>query len=484
MKTVSAIQHETRVSTHTQVSGAIPTGALNYLVAVLCLGILVALHATHPLDSDEGLILHGAWSILNGRMLYTDFFEFVAPGSFYLVAAIWKLFGAHYWVAKSAAILAIAGAVLGVYRLSQLIITEQKVDAPQWTMYFGPVVFCLYSAYWPAINHNTFNIALVVWSTYFVVRSGLRRSSSDAALGGFICGLAVVFLQHRGAVLAAMAVPALYVLNRDETANRWKAVAAFLAGLLIPLGAMFLIWPASMLFDNLIDFPASRYLEVNRVDLAFFQVTATFIVLAVWLLRQNRSRAVWFLLALQLVFFAGALQRPDLSHITPILFPMLALSPVLLITAFGATRVQRMLVGWVVGGLMMVNMLVPIIFSQRQHAPFFEVSQHPLVQYVRENCKSSPFIYAGPFLPGVYFETGKLNATRYSVLLTRLSTDSHFAEALKDIAERRPQCLLTSYAMVEKFKYDKRNVVDEYIAKNYQVVKQLRGVQVWVAQNP
>jgi hypothetical protein len=282
-----------------------------------------------------------------------------------------------------------------------------------------------------------------------------------------------------------MVVPALFLFDRREiTAKRRKAAGAFLAALLIPCGAMLLIWPAPMLYDNLIRFPATHYLEVNRVDLSFFEVVATFILLGVWLLRQNRSRTVWFLLALQVVLFAGALQRPDLSHITPILFPLLALSPILLNKILGATRLQKIHVVWFSAGLMMPNLLVPIMFYQREHAPFFEASRHPLLQYVRENCKSSPFMYAGPFLPGVYFETAKLNATRYSVLLTQLNPDRHFVEALKDIAEHRPQCMLTAYGMVEKFKYDKRNVVDEYIGMNYQIAKLLRVVHVWFVNDP
>src|SRR6476620_2512167 len=85
----------------------------NYSFLLVCTGLLIALHTTRQLnDSYEGLILHGAWSILNGRMLYIDFYEFVAPGSFYLIAVFWKLFGAHYWIAKSIAIAAIAMAAL------------------------------------------------------------------------------------------------------------------------------------------------------------------------------------------------------------------------------------------------------------------------------------------------------------------------------------------------------------------------------------
>src|SRR5688572_3578569 len=78
--------------------------------------ILLMLHGIHELDSDEGLILHGAWSIVNGRTPYIDFFEFVAPGSFYLVAGAWRLAGESYWSAKSIGVAAIAAASWAVYR--------------------------------------------------------------------------------------------------------------------------------------------------------------------------------------------------------------------------------------------------------------------------------------------------------------------------------------------------------------------------------
>jgi hypothetical protein len=474
------------VSTEASTFFHVRTRVWNYSFLLVCTGLLIALHTTHQLDSDEGLILHGAWSILNGRMLYTDFFEFVAPGSFYLIAILWKLFGAHYWIAKSIAIVAIALAALGIYRISELIIAEQQVTESRWATFFGPFVFCLYSGYWPAINHNTFNIALVVWGTYFVCRHILRRNLGDATMGGFICGVAVLFLQHRGAVLAAVALFAPYVFHRGGmTATNWKSTGIFAVGLLAPTAAMFLFWPPSVLFEHLVLFPATRYLEVNRVDLSLFGVVASFVALAVWLLRRSSSRIVWFLLALQIVFFVGALQRPDASHITPILFPLLALFPLLLNMASGASRPSRYFVVWIAAGLLMLNARVPMMMYQRASAPFFsEPSQHPGLRYVRENCTASPYIYAGPFLPGIYFETDKFNPTRYSVLLTKLSTDSQFLEALRDFETYRPHCMVTHYAMVEKFKYDKRNVLDEYISRNYQVAYNVDGLQVWTRSRP
>src|SRR2546422_8242577 len=44
-------------------------------------------------QSDEGLVLYGAKRILQGQVLYKDFFEFITPGIFYLFAGVFALTG-------------------------------------------------------------------------------------------------------------------------------------------------------------------------------------------------------------------------------------------------------------------------------------------------------------------------------------------------------------------------------------------------------
>lgn len=450
----------------------------------LCVVLLLALHAGHGLDSDEGVILNGAWNLLNGRALYTDFFEFIAPGSFYLIFAIWKVFGAHFWIAKLLGILAILGAVVGVYCTSRLILSQEKTIAPRWAMFFGPLVYCLMSGYWPAINHNTFNIAFVVWGAYFVTKSILRRSFLDASIGGGISGLAVLFLQHRGLVLVANAVLVLgFLYVRDKDTAWLKNCAGFLMGTLIPVGMILLFWPGSLLVENLIRFPATHYLEVNRVDPSLFLSVAFSLVLAAWLLRNCSIRTVWFLISLQVALFLTALQRPDISHVTLTLFPVLSLFPLILTTTSKASRLSKFFLLWI--SVVLAGLVILPVYIVLAHSSWFadESENSGAIRYVRKNCVSSPYIYAGPFLPGFYFETKKLNPARYSVLLTNLHTSSQFLEAKKDIETHHPQCVITNYAMVKKFNYNKDNEVDRYIASNYELVYQDGPTQVFVAHN-
>jgi hypothetical protein len=476
-----------------RVAGGVATRTIPFSSAVtlvlVCAAILVLLHATHDIDSDEGLILHGAWSILHGRVLYKDFFDFVAPASFYLVAAVWSVTGAHFWVAKVLAMLAIGAAAWGVLEIARLTLAERPAQAPSGSLLFGPLVMCLLSGYWPAINHNTFNLTLLVWSTYFACRSLSRNGIADARISGLLAGLSILFLQHRGGLLAGVLLGAFCYAawgTRHDRNCRMQCMAAFLLGLAVPIASVLLFWPASLLRDNLIRFPAEHYLGVNRLDNSLFLLAATWVAANACLLRRRFSPVTVVLLLIQAVLLLSALQRPDTSHITSVLFPMLALFPLLvhdLARAPAGRSAAKYLFVWTTAGLVLINVPVALRAGKGLTPSFFLVSQNPVTSFVREHCHASPYLYAGPFIPGVYFETRKLNATRFPYLLTRLNTEEQFQVALDDLKRNRPQCAVTQYEIVEKFRYDRRNVVDEYLVRNYRPVFSDGAAQVWMSDD-
>jgi hypothetical protein len=76
-------------------------------------------------DPDEGIILQGAQRILAGQVLYRDFFSFFTPGSYYLFALIFRIFGNSYLVAHTS--LAVIGALLSpiTYLLARRVCSRQ-----------------------------------------------------------------------------------------------------------------------------------------------------------------------------------------------------------------------------------------------------------------------------------------------------------------------------------------------------------------------
>lgn len=456
-------------------------GVFAAAVASASVLLLVLLHARNPLDPDEGVILNGAWSLLNGRRLYTDFFEFLAPGSFYLVLAAWKAFGSSFWVAKALGIAALLAATLGVHRIGEAVLGQPLRRVDRILLAACAVLFCIYSGYSPAINHNTFHLPLAVWSTYCVVRGLQLRSCRMYAIGGLLGGGCMWFLQHRAAAMAAVTLGALLALTpRAGAPAKWRGPAAYLLAFLIPVAALPLCWPAAVLFENLIVFPATRYAEVNAVEPTLLLWSASFVVGAAWLLR-GAGAVVWLLLAVQVSLLLSVVQRADLNHVTSALFPLLALIPLLVRPIAGlATRAFQL---WIAAG--MLALAVPLVaFASINPALFLtDWTRHPALEFVRERCGASPYLYAGPFAPGLYFETRRLNPTRYSILLPHLHTDEQFVDARADLQAQRPPCVITHYAMAEKFRYTTQNPVDVWISANYDPVFELRGRQVWMAKH-
>src|SRR5580704_19367400 len=69
------------------------------LFVVACL-YLCAFRRFMLLDPDEGIVLQGAERILHGEVLYRDFFSLLTPGSYYLLALLFKVSGSSFIVAR------------------------------------------------------------------------------------------------------------------------------------------------------------------------------------------------------------------------------------------------------------------------------------------------------------------------------------------------------------------------------------------------
>jgi hypothetical protein len=94
-------------------------------IFLLSFGYLCIFRRYSWVDPDEGIILQGAQRILDGQVLYRDFFSFFTPGSYYFFAAILRIFGDSYLVAHTA--LALVGAALSpiTYLLARRVCSRQ-----------------------------------------------------------------------------------------------------------------------------------------------------------------------------------------------------------------------------------------------------------------------------------------------------------------------------------------------------------------------
>jgi hypothetical protein len=303
-----------------------------------------------------------------------------------------------------------------------------------------------------------------------------RRSVIDAGWAGVLCGACALLLQHRGAMLAAASMGFLLVLWAQDRDRLWLRATAVFAATFSALPLLLLLaWPPAVLFDHLIAYPAKHYLYVNQVGPWVFIHVCSVVLAGAWLIRRNADRRAWWLVALQAALLLTALQRPDVDHLSPVLFPFLALLP--LVAGADPLRGRgRSLRFWIMGSL--AGLCLPILLIAGFRITGDKPASGALIDFVRTHCTASPYLYAGPFEPALYHATRQLNPTRYSFLLTNMNTPGQFDDARAQLSAHPPQCVVTNYAKVEKFGYDRSNAVEDYIAQNYAVAFTLRGYEV------
>lgn len=80
-----------------------PVGRMATVIAlILAASFYLTLFMNRSVNlTDEGLVLFGAERVLNGDIPHRDFFTLYGPGQFYLLAALFKLFGSSVLVERA-----------------------------------------------------------------------------------------------------------------------------------------------------------------------------------------------------------------------------------------------------------------------------------------------------------------------------------------------------------------------------------------------
>src|SRR5579863_4789911 len=142
------------------------------LVFLLSVSYLCIFCRYTSLEPDEGIVLMGAERILRGEVPYRDFFSFYTPGSFYLVALVFKVFGDSLVVARIS--LAIAGAACSVvtYLLSR------RVCPRGIALFAAGLTTVAGLPYRFLVLHNWYSTALACLTLYAAVQLLKSRNSA------------------------------------------------------------------------------------------------------------------------------------------------------------------------------------------------------------------------------------------------------------------------------------------------------------------
>jgi hypothetical protein len=174
-------------------------------------------------DSDQLLHLHNATRMLDGQMIYRDFFQFTFPGTELVYLALFKLFGVGAWIPN--VMLALLG--LG---LTWLCVFISRKLLSGLTAYLPGLLFLLL-AFHPVLDasHHWYSVLAVTAATALVIE---ERSPKRVAGAAALCALAAYFTQTRGLVAVTGLAVFLWWEHRRKLQGRRSLLRseALLAG--------------------------------------------------------------------------------------------------------------------------------------------------------------------------------------------------------------------------------------------------------------
>ena len=158
------------------------------------------------LFTDQWTLLYDARQMLDGRMIYRDFFQFTLPATQALYFGLFKIFGARAWIPNAMLI------VVGICMMWLMIYISRKVLRGK--VAFLPAVLFLVVPFRSQFDgtHHWYSTLAVMAALAVIMEA---RSPARLAGAGALLGFSTCFTQTRG--LPAVAAVALFLLWETRT---------------------------------------------------------------------------------------------------------------------------------------------------------------------------------------------------------------------------------------------------------------------------
>lgn len=209
---------------------------LSLIILVASIVIQIPLHNRSVSFFDEGVTFNIAESISQESVLYQDKVTIIAPGIYFFMALVYKIFGISYLASRYAMAAVFSGAAIMVFLISRRLMTE-------WIAFVIGLVFVIHRVWafpvWNMIGYSTFSMFFFSLVLYSLLRFNKNPRLSTACAVGFLGAMATLFKQDYGGFTVIGVLLYLFVwpwLHQKNTAapepgfSRTKLLAAYVAG--------------------------------------------------------------------------------------------------------------------------------------------------------------------------------------------------------------------------------------------------------------
>lgn len=439
--------------------------------------VALVMYSDHTLNGDEGVVLNAAWQIWHGKQLYIDFADFTAPGSAYSIYWVWTMVGGPSYLSAKLFSLVMLGAA--TFCLSHLI---YQTTRNYYLTCLTAVSWVILARFYPIINHNTYSsfvaaITLIcLWQT--LITTSANKRYWWAGLTGITSALVLWYLHTKGlAIILACLVSLLAYKKYYQT-----IICSFSAVLTLTV----LLWPWSLaeLWYSWVELPLqSQYLAYTIIWWPVLVLEIGLIIAMAYSSRRWSIKWGYLLTWWQVALWASAGYLIDVNHLFINSFPSLLLI-LLWLHKLSGQKVYPPATKLLHGLVLSLPILVFSIFNLVSGNNIFtlDILHRPNQSWqnflaLGERANS---IYAGPFLPSVYFELRKPNPFTAANNMVLCNATCQ-AETVATFQQVQPDYAIVNYALVEKYHYQASQPIDRYIQQHYSLchTPSLSGMQVY-----
>lgn len=297
---------------------------------------------------DEGLVAYGAVRVLNADMPYRDFWTLYAPGVFYLLAFIFKIFGISIEVTRLFAITILSLTVCSIYLLIK------KLSSRLFGLFAFLLSLLWLKSYMVFDRPGQFAILFFIFSSFSLIKFLNSGKYRWLVITGVLSGIAGLFRQDFGVYIfiSLFLVILSRQLNRfQEKKRKEKLILLFKSELYLCLGCFMVILPVFIYLafnsafkefvNDAVFFPAIIYPKVRKLPfpefkpdgLIYYLPLFVFLLTCIRLLFYNWRNKIedtppWmglFFLFSGLGFFNYTNTRTCLTHLLPTMIPAIIL---------------------------------------------------------------------------------------------------------------------------------------------------------------
>jgi Dolichyl-phosphate-mannose-protein mannosyltransferase len=504
-----------------------------YLIFIICASIyILPFMRLLQVCGDEGSVVYGAVRILHGQVFARDFFEVIGPGSFYWIAAFYKLFGVTFLATRVCLFVSSLGIGLLMYSLSRRVCGRYQI------LPCLLLVSASFSPTWPSNSHHIDSNFIALLSVACIVLWLDKRRKALLIAAGVFAGLTTCFLQPKGMLLLVAILIWLWIRRetRASTISAMAMVAAGYLGLVVVVLAYF--WSqgalSSLVYANFV-WPSQHYGAVNAVPYAqdiaknywdrwvsvknafswpvgivvvavavilitplIFEAALPVLMLAAPLLPVLSDRYKWKTIAPEIALYwlggwalwLSEIHRKDITH-------LVFGSPLLIIVCvYLLDKSREKLSGYALQLLLITSVWLAAFNLLGVLSAHSEVTRvgtavvfkdDPVLAYIDAHIPSGQGMFVYPYDPRYYFLSSTVNPTRYSLLVYNYNTASEFLDAVNSLEKDQTKYVVWDPSFEAKYARELPTmksgetsglIMEPYLESHYKLMKEIDGYRI------